>query len=70
VALWSRWPVFEQVLVNLTNGNAIEGYLIDKRGSLLVLANAVLYQPDMDAQPMDGQVFIERPQVLFIQRRG
>jgi small nuclear ribonucleoprotein (snRNP)-like protein len=71
VAVWSRWPVFENVLVNLHGGTAIEGVLIDKRGPLLVLANATLHDPAADhPQPMDGQVFIERDQVQFIQRRG
>lgn len=69
MALWSRWPLFENVLVNLTDGTAIEGCLVDRRGPLLVLAKAVLHQVDADPQGMDGQVFIERDRVMFIQRR-
>lgn len=62
------WPLCERVLVNLTNGDALAGVLIDRRGPLLVLANTALITTD-GSKPaqMDGQVFIERSQVAFIQ---
>lgn len=63
-----HWPVCERVLVNLTTGDAIAGVLIDRRGPLLVLANTALISAD-GSKPaqMDGQIFIERAQVAFIQ---
>jgi hypothetical protein len=62
------WPLCERVLVNLINGDAIAGVLIDRKGPLLVLAHAALISED-GTQPshMDGQVYVERDQVLFIQ---
>jgi hypothetical protein len=66
--LWSHWPVCDRVLVNLLDGSAINGVLVDKRGPLLVLADAALIPAgSREPQPMDGQVFIERPQIAFIQ---
>lgn len=70
MALWSRWPLYESVLVNLQDGSAFEGVLVDRRGPLLVLANAWLHQQGVEPQGLDGQVYIERRQVSFIQRRG
>lgn len=65
--LWSSWPIHDRVLVNLVDGSAIDGALIDRRGPLLVLADATLLTVANEPSPMDGQVFIERTQVLFIQ---
>lgn len=63
-----HWPVCEHVLVNLNSGDALAGVLIDRRGPLLVLANAALISSDgTKPAQMDGQVFIERAQVAFIQ---
>ena len=64
--MFSRWPIFDRVLVNLVDGSAINGVLIDRRGPLLVLAHARLLSPAGESA-MDGHVFIERAQVLFIQ---
>lgn len=62
-----RWPVYDRVLVNLVNGAAIDGVLIARRGPLLVLGDAVLLTAESEPQPMDGQVYVERSQVLFLQ---
>lgn len=62
-----RWPIYSRVLVNLTDGSAIDGVLIDKRGPLLVLSDATLLTASHEPAPMQGQVFVERAQVLFIQ---
>lgn len=62
------WPMYERVLVNLHNGEAIRGLLIKQKRSLLVLAQAELIHPRSDhAVPMDGHIYIERPQVAFLQ---
>lgn len=62
------WPICDRVLVNLTSGDAISGLLIDQRGPLLVLAHAALISPGTaEPTPMDGQVFIERSSVAFLQ---
>ena len=63
----SRWPIYERVLVNLIDGTAINGLLIDRRGPLLVLSDCTLLTPGGEPTPMDGQLYIERPQVLFLQ---
>lgn len=67
--MFSRhWPICERVLVNLHSGDAISGLLIDKRGPLLVLADAWLMGSGGTApSQMDGQVFVERSQVAFLQ---
>lgn len=62
------WPICDRVLVNLTAGDAISGLLVDQRGPLLVLAHASLIAPgNAEPTPMDGQVFIERSAVAFLQ---
>lgn len=63
----SRWPIYERVLANLVDGSAIEGVLIDRRGPLLILADAKLYAPGSEATPLDGEIYIERTRVLFLQ---
>lgn len=66
--LWSPYPISQRVMVNLHDGSAIKGLLVRQRGPLLILAQAVLLEPGQDrASPMDGQVFIERSQVAFMQ---
>lgn len=62
-----RWPIHDRVLVNLVNGFAIDGILIARRGPLLVLADATLLTTDNEPSSMDGEVYIERSQVLFVQ---
>jgi len=62
------WPICERVLVNLHSGDAVSGVLIAQRRSLLVLANAALISSGTDEPTaMDGQVYIERSQVAFLQ---
>jgi len=63
-----HWPLCERVLINLTNGDAIAGLLIEKRGPLLVLAHARLMSVESGkTTQMDGQVFIERDRIAFLQ---
>lgn len=63
----TRWPIYDRVIANLTDGSAIEGLLIDKRGALLVLSDCTLFSPSNEPQHMDGSVHIERDKVLFLQ---
>jgi hypothetical protein len=65
--VFSRWPIYRRVLANLDDDRAIDGVLIAQRGPLLVLSDANLLTPGHEPQPMDGQVFIERARVLFLQ---
>lgn len=67
---WYRWPVYERVLVNLIDGSAIDGLLIDRRGPLLVLSDATLLNEQSEPTPLDGEVYIERSRVLFLQSAG
>lgn len=66
---FSRWPVTQRVLVNMTDGRAFDALLVSKRGPLLELADARLLEPGADPTPVDGRVLIERPKVSFIQVR-
>jgi hypothetical protein len=63
----ARWPIYERVLVNLTDGSAINGLLIARRGPLLVLSDATLLTAGMEPAELDGEIYIERARVLFIQ---
>lgn len=63
----SRWPVYERVLVNLIDGSAIEGVLIRKAGPLIVLSESTLYTAATEPQRLDGNIYIERARVLYLQ---
>ncbi len=65
--MFSRWPIYERVLANLTDGSAINGVLIDRRGPLLILGDATLLTDTHEPTPLDGEVYIERDKVLFLQ---
>lgn len=55
-----------RVLVNLTDGTALNGVLWRRHGRWLVLREARLHQPGGEA-PIDGEAVIERARVLFVQ---
>ena len=63
-----RWPVYDRVIVNLTDGSALDGLLVDQRGPLLVLSDATLLARGHEPTAMDGEVYVERDRVLFLQR--
>ena len=63
----ARWPIYERVLANLTDGPAIDGLLIARRGPLLVLADCTLYTAAAEPAPLDGEIYIERERVLYLQ---
>lgn len=65
--MFSRWPVLERVLVNLTDGSALDGVLIRKSGPLIVLSDSTLYTRGGEPQRLDGNLYIERDRVLYMQ---
>lgn len=56
-----------QVVVNMVGGNAISGVLFKQDGPLLVLKNAAYHEGRNEPTPLDGDVVIERANVLWIQ---
>lgn len=65
--MFNRWPIYERVLVNLVDGSAVEGILIARHGPLLVVADATLHSVANEPADMDGDVYIERDRVLYLQ---
>jgi hypothetical protein len=64
----TRWPVRRRAVVQLRDGHAIAGILWAQRGPLLILRAATLHEPGTDApSPMDGDVLVERSNVLWLQ---
>lgn len=63
-----RLLVHRQVVVNLDDGSAVQGVLFTKTGPLIVVKNATLHEPGAEPVRLDGDVVIERPRVLYIQR--
>jgi hypothetical protein len=63
----SRWPIYARVLANLTDGSAIDGILIRKTGPLIVLSDCTLYTPTTEPAALDGDIYIERERVLYLQ---
>lgn len=64
---WNRWPVYDRVLINLDDGTAIDGILVAQRGPLLILSDARLLSEAHEPADLDGDVYIERSRVLFLQ---
>ncbi len=62
-----RWPFHRRVMASLVSGDAMTGLLVACRGTHLVLAQAHLHSPSAETVPLDGEVYIERPKVLFLQ---
>lgn len=56
-----------RVIVQLDAGNAISGVLIERRGPLLVLADAHVHTPGEPPVKADGRSVVERSRVLWIQ---
>lgn len=63
---YGRLAINRRVLVNLTNGSAIEGVLWDERGPLLLLKSASLHT-NGGSTPLDGEVIVEREKIDFVQ---
>lgn len=65
----SRWPVYDRVLVNLVDGSAMDGVLVAQKGPLLVLADVTLLHDSHEPAHLDGDVYIERDRVRFLQTK-
>lgn len=66
-----RLAVRHRVVVNLVTGQAVRGVLWRRRGRLLVLRDAELYEPgNTRPTPMDGETLVDRDQVLIVQKVG
>jgi hypothetical protein len=63
---WRRVET-RRVVINLKSGQAVDGYLIRRRGSLLFIRDAQLLEGTGDPVPLDGEVIIDRAEVDFIQ---
>lgn len=65
--MFSAWPIYDRVLVNLIDGSAVSGLLIAEKRNLLVLNDCTLYTEEGEPRPLDGDVYIERIKVLYLQ---
>lgn len=63
----SRWPIYDRVLANLIDGSALAGVLIRRSGPLLVFSDVTLYSPGGEPANLDGTVYVEREQILYLQ---
>ncbi|MCK1813263.1 hypothetical protein MTQ13_03075 [Streptomyces sp. XM4011] len=63
----ARVVVRRRVIVNLTDGSAVDGVLLRRHRTLLVLADATLLTPDTEPTRMDGELVVERSRVLYVQ---
>lgn len=64
-----RQRLREPVIANMKTGIAFRGVLFEADGRSLVLRNAQAIRPGDDAlTPVDGEVFLPRADVEFLQR--
>lgn len=63
---WKRTVLHRRVILNLTDGTALEGVLWAEEGPLLVLRGAKLHEGGQQAD-MDGEVVVERDRIRFAQ---
>ena len=63
---YGKVAISRKVMVNLTDGSAIEGVLWDERRPLLVLRSAVLHTAQQHA-PLDGEVVVHHDRIAFVQ---
>lgn len=62
-----RQHLRDRFLLTLTDGSAIEGLLIDADATTIILADCNAVTPSAKTS-VDGQVFIPRANVLYMQR--
>ena len=67
--LWqSRLPAIRQrVLINCDDDTAVRGVLIAARGAWLVVQQAELLRAEGPAAALDGQTYVPRARVIFMQ---
>lgn len=65
---WWRPPcLLRAVIINLTDGNAIQGVLWSSRGPWLTVRESKLLVPNANATVIDGEAVLHRDRVTFIQ---
>lgn len=65
---WRRTVTARRVSLALKSGPTISGYLVEKRGDLLLLDQAQLHEADAAGPvPLDGRTVVERTNVAFLQ---
>jgi len=71
VVLGCRWVwrpvVARRVIVQLDSGHAVSGVLVERRGPLLVVADAHVHTPGEQPVRADGRSVVERSRVLWVQ---
>ena len=67
--LFDRYPTLRRVIVNLkgVDAPAFRGVLWQRRGGYLVLRDAQMLRPRMEAVTMDGEVLVPTTNIEFIQ---
>ena len=67
--LFDRYPTLRKVIVNLKGADspAFRGVLWQRRGGYLVLRDAQMHRPRLEAVTMDGEVLIPVTNIEFIQ---
>ena len=70
--LFDRYPTLKRVIVNLkgTEAPAFRGVLWQRRGGYLVLRDAQMLMPRIEAVTMDGEVLIPVANIEFLQVIG
>lgn len=67
VLMESRVAVRRRVVVNLSDGSAVDGVLLRRHRTLLVMGDATLLLPSAEPSRVDGDLVIERSRVLYLQ---
>jgi len=66
-----RLRIRSRVLVSLKTGNAVSGVIVRSNGRWVVVADAVVHDRGATAPtPADGEIWIERANVDFVQAAG
>ncbi|PTR42039.1 hypothetical protein C8K38_111208 [Rhodococcus sp. OK611] len=66
-----RLRVRSRVLVSLKTGNAVSGVIIRSAGAWIVVADAAVHDRDASRPtPADGEIWIERVNVDYVQAAG
>ena len=70
--LFDRYPTLHKVIVNLkgVESPAFRGVLWQRRGGYLVLRDAQMLRPRMEAVVMDGEVLVPTANIEFLQVIG
>lgn len=65
---YKTFVVHKRIMVNLVDGNAIDGVLWDERGDLIVLRDGNLHVAGASSPtPLDGETIVDRLRISFVQ---